>query len=181
MNGVCIITVLVERLTRSGAFVSGVAVSHKGSGVHTTVWWWIQASRAVILVPVVPLLLDHTQLVKREIIETAFKIFLWSSASEERLLVIVEPREVNCKPQRVGSCLSWCHDDDGCRNGNVLAQHVSFLGADSQTKVFTGREKGFIWNWSSPWVCAERATSSANTMFLINSLRTLVLAWSRRN
>ena len=134
-----------------------------------------QALYTAILVFVVNLGLIHTRVVRRARVVAAFPIPLSSSASRERLSVIVEPRYVN-----------WC-------TASSSYSSIVMIGGDSvpcpRTLVFfrlmvspkslQAWEKPSISDWSPRWVWDATAASSANSMSLISASRTLVLALRR--
>ena len=59
----------------------------------------------------------------------------------------------------------------------ILSQDIRLLQTDVQSEILTGKQS--INDWSSSWVWATTATSSTNSMSLMSTSRTFVLALRR--
>lgn len=113
-----------------------------------------------ILVMVANVELSHTIFASRAIAHTDLPIVAFSSVLRERLLEMVELREVNV--------------DD------ILTNNVFFfLGAYGWVEFSAGGAKLLMRNCRASSICAVRTVSSVNIRCLMRIFRILVFAWRR--
>ena len=134
-----------------------------------------QALQTAIFVFTDSLGLDHARAVRRERVEAAFPILLSISAYKERLSVMVEPRQVNwlTASSSQSSMVMTGGASVSCPRTLVLFRLMV------SPKSLQACEKQSINDWSSSWVWVTIAASSANSMSLMRTLRTFVLALRR--